>query len=472
MYKVLIVDDEEFIIKSLIKGTNWSSYDFEVVSSAKDGVEAFEKICEIKPHVVFTDIRMPGMSGLELIKNVQAIHKDILFVVISGYAEFAYAQKALDYGAIGYCLKPFDDEEINTILKKARNILGTADNGDKCDIISLFAEDSESRQRLDAFFKTKGIMQGDRIYIIASIGGKPLRLKNNLDYINFKTGSHKEIYILSSDRLGTDQIIQDTLPEGIKGIGIFEAAYTSSNMRKYIDSAYTLAYQYFTTGTRNVYIKINTGNIDIENLIEKYENLFSKMDIRELVQLLDTFYNNAVSGVFSIKHAMNIYNTYVKYSIKVLGEDAFEEYIYSFDDLCYLFKDLYTMIEYIKDKITCCLGFKTNKLTDDVRNEYFKKIIHYINQNFYKEITIRNLSQDFTINPNYLSQLFRKEVGMTFTDYITKLRMNYAKELLLKTEYSQGDVATKCGYIDYFYFIRVFKKSTGVTPGQYRHKDE
>jgi two-component system response regulator YesN len=197
-----------------------------------------------------------------------------------------------------------------------------------------------------------------------------------------------------------------------------------------------------------------------------------KIDIGELIEILDLFKQNAVEGTVSIKHAMNIYNAYVKNSIRILGEGSFEEYVYSFDDLCYMFKDFNAMLEYIKDKITSFLGLKTNMLTEDVRNEYFRKVINYINQNFYKDITIRSLSQDFIINPNYISQLFRKEVGMTFTDYITKLRVNYAKELLQNTEYSQGEIATKCGYTDYFYFIRVFKKTTGVTPGQFRHKEE
>ncbi len=473
MYKVFIVDDEEFIIKSLIKGTDWNSIGFEVVGSANDGLVAYEEICRIKPHIVFTDIRMPGLSGLELIKNVQAVHKDILFVVISGYAEFAYARKAIDYGAIGYCLKPFDDEEIYKILKKASNILATGDRNDQLDIITLLDEETpEARQGLDLYFKNCGISEGDRVTVIAAIGGKQIVLDNNIKHLKIKTGSNKVIYIGKYGAFSNLEEKLGPLPQGIKGMGIIDGIYSAFNMRKYIDEAFTLAYQFFTTGSRAVYRGTGNDSIDIEGRIAKYENAFAKMDISAIVRELDNLYNMAVNGKLLIKHAMNIYNSYVRCSIRALGEDCYEEYVYSFDDLCYLFIDMYSMIEYIKEKISGLLGQNANILTEEVRNEYFKKIIIYINQNFFKDISIRSLSQDFSINPNYISQLFRKEMGMTFTDYITKLRVNYAKELLLKTEFSQGEIALKCGYTDYFYFIRVFKKTTGLTPGQYRHKDE
>lgn len=219
MYKVFIADDEEFVVKSLMKGTRWEEHGFEAVASAKDGIEAYEAICKAKPHLVFTDIRMPGMSGLELIKNIQKVHKDILFVVISGYAEFAYAQKAIDYGAIGYCLKPFDEDEIIGILKKARSILDKSTD-DGRDALSLLEEDNnETVGKLDDFLKRNGIEVEKGIVIIASIGSKQLVLPDELKYIKVKTGSYKYVYILeNNDSLGLDQALGDRVPDELKGL--------------------------------------------------------------------------------------------------------------------------------------------------------------------------------------------------------------------------------------------------------------
>ncbi|MDF2884704.1 MAG: hypothetical protein K0R54_5274, partial [Clostridiaceae bacterium] len=112
MYKVFIVDDEEFVIKSLIGSISWESLGFEVAGKATNGRVALEQIDSMQVDVVFSDVRMPGINGLELIKEIQRNNPNIIFIIVSGYPEFSYAQKALSYGALGYCLKPFDEPEI------------------------------------------------------------------------------------------------------------------------------------------------------------------------------------------------------------------------------------------------------------------------------------------------------------------------------------------------------------------------
>jgi two-component system response regulator YesN len=94
-----------------------------------------------------------------------------------------------------------------------------------------------------------------------------------------------------------------------------------------------------------------------------------------------------------------------------------------------------------------------------------------VNKNFSDDIAIRQISQIFFINPSYLSQLFKKEVGETFTKYLMKLRIQYSCELLKDTSLNISEIAEKSGYADYFYFARVFKKVTGDTPSQFRSKN-
>lgn len=155
-----------------------------------------------------------------------------------------------------------------------------------------------------------------------------------------------------------------------------------------------------------------------------------------------------------------------------LGEEGYEEYIYNIDELCKRFSGICEMLEYIISSTTSIIGRKNTGNICDIKNEYFKRIIEFINQNFYKDISIQSLSRDYALNSNYLCQLFRRELGMTFTDYLTGLRINYSKELLKKTDLTLGEIAGKSGYTDYFYFIRVFKKITGCSPGQFRSSDK
>ena len=118
MLKVLIADDEYkvgFLVKKLIE---WDKLNLEFAGLVQDGMTAYEKICECTPDIVITDIRMPVLSGLELIKKVIDEGRSVHFIVISGYKYFEYAQQAIKYGVEDYLLKPIDEVELNQILKK------------------------------------------------------------------------------------------------------------------------------------------------------------------------------------------------------------------------------------------------------------------------------------------------------------------------------------------------------------------
>lgn len=122
MYQILLVDDEKYISKGLKSGVDWESLNVDTIYTAQNAEAALEIIRERRPDVVVTDIRMPGMSGLELIKTAKEEYPEIPFVILSGYPDFAYAQKALQYGVFRYLLKPFDLTELTECL---RLLLGT-----------------------------------------------------------------------------------------------------------------------------------------------------------------------------------------------------------------------------------------------------------------------------------------------------------------------------------------------------------
>ena len=158
MYKVFLVDDEELVIKSLIASVDWQAYGFEVAGYALSGSEAFDAIQTIDPNLVLTDIRMPGISGLELIKLLKDASSKALIVVLSGYAEFALAQKAINYGAVGYCLKPFDELEIAGFLKKATTIIKNQKTSTYVDVLEcLEIETPEAKEKLKNILIDAGI---------------------------------------------------------------------------------------------------------------------------------------------------------------------------------------------------------------------------------------------------------------------------------------------------------------------------
>ena len=123
MLKVIIVDDEQFIAQGLQALIDWNAAGYEVAAVLSDGQEALEYIKKLPVDLVITDVMMPKMTGLELLETVRRENlSNAGFVILSGYSEFSYAQKALRYGCIDYLLKPVEKQDLLSILSKYNNI--------------------------------------------------------------------------------------------------------------------------------------------------------------------------------------------------------------------------------------------------------------------------------------------------------------------------------------------------------------
>ena len=123
MYKVIIADDEPWILYKLKTVFNWEEYGFDLIGQTTSSKELLELLEEKKPDVIFTDINMPDMSGIDIIKYVKKQKLQTIFVVISGYADFKYAQEAINYGVFSYLVKPVTVENANTLLENLRDYL-------------------------------------------------------------------------------------------------------------------------------------------------------------------------------------------------------------------------------------------------------------------------------------------------------------------------------------------------------------
>ncbi len=125
MFRVFAVDDEPSVLEGLKIMIPWSKLDFELCGEASNGMDALSKIETLRPHLIITDIRMPNKNGLELINEVRKLDTDTEFVILTGYAEFAYVQEAMRYQACSYLLKPLDKDEIISVLSNIKNKLDT-----------------------------------------------------------------------------------------------------------------------------------------------------------------------------------------------------------------------------------------------------------------------------------------------------------------------------------------------------------
>lgn len=121
MLKVMLADDEIWVLRGILNIVDWNSLGFEVCSTAMNGLEAIEKTKLLKPDVIITDIKMPGINGIELMEKIRQFRDDIIIVVISGYQEFEYARSALKYNSFDYLLKPVSQEDLTNLLMRIKS---------------------------------------------------------------------------------------------------------------------------------------------------------------------------------------------------------------------------------------------------------------------------------------------------------------------------------------------------------------
>ncbi len=471
MFKVLIVDDESLIIESLKVSINWEKEGFQIIGSALNGLDALELIRETEPDIVFTDIRMPGISGIELIKKVTELNPEILFVIISGYAEFAYAQKALKYNTLGYCLKPFEEEEIVSVLVKAKSILNKARNNENSDVlemIDLFSVDNQEKV-LKALKEEGLIIDGYKdITVVASIGQGKLSMTENTRFIQFGFDFNKRIYLLQSqDNKQLQEHIAQQLSEDIISIGLISGVTQMEALKNSIIEAIIAAYQFFILGTKGVYTSKLCDTGPLCNCLKVLEEAFRQKDATVVEDCFNTMRDLFEGGSLNIRAAFKVYNLITALLLKFQNEDG-DTTIDDYEQLASNYLSVLDMLENLQTlTIRQCTASGNDKL-DEVDNAVVKQILSYINNNFYKAVSVQQLSEKFFISPNYISFLFKKAVGENFKNYLSKLRITHACNLLENSKYSVEEVGEKVGYNDYFYFIRIFKSMKGISPSKYR----
>lgn len=475
MIKVLLADDEQWIVDNLKVSVEWAKYGFEVVDTALDGIEAYEKIMEWQPQLVFTDIRMPGMNGLELIKKVGATHPEIQFAVISGFVEFAYAQKAIQYGAIGYCLKPVEDQDVIQVLEKARASQTGNSRSEVPYAGRLEASDIRSDQSSDlhCLIERMGLnlSEIEGLQVIAAIGTGPLSFSHSEKAFACDLGPNKNVYLIPYRHplQPKDYLTKEIGPE-IRGVGFARVNKQGGQLARSIEEAVAAAYQFFIAKgeTSFVFEDILTAPPEFYDLFSNLQHSLKKSEFVNATRLIDELETVFRAGGLSILHAYRIYNLVVSMNSgdQSLKED---EYIPNFEKLVDRFDDVYAMLGELKEYLISCMDLTIDPEVERLMSETVKAILKYIRTHFYKVITLGDISAMFNINPSYLSQLFKKETGQNLIEYITRVRMEHACMLLKTSSLTVNSIAEQSGYEDNVYFRKVFRKVIGKTPGEYRN---
>lgn len=519
MYRILIIDDEAIVLDSysyIIKN-NFNNIEVE---TAKNGKEGLVKLKSFKPHIVMTDIRMPGISGLEFIKNARNIDDTVKIVIVSAYEQFEYAKEAFKYNIEDYLLKPLTKKKLVEYLETS---IENLEKENKRRLMEL--------ENIEKYYKSIGLLESNFLYNIVIGRNISKYIKeyreifsmslNNGNFITVKFSNLKETTDWTTVNNYNNNINEccEFLRTHIKyNFDCLISNLIHDKLYIYIENEeddnkniiYTFLLKAYEKATKkyNVSMRFSIGSkCDFTNIYTSYEEsiyiqTYGRKNVEKfnhrhsLTNDLDDFTNhlNKIYGYFINKN--NKITTYLKKAIslyepllqenKMIIESALMETLILIYNHCMKSKliprDIYNSKSYLMEfnKLSS-LGkisyFDENirklfKLYSEQKNFNYSditiKAIKLIEENKYNDILLDKVAKEICVSPQYLSKIFKQDTSKSFKEYHKELRMKKAKDLLIENKLSIREVSDFLGYTDYNYFIRTFKKYVGCTPTEYR----
>ncbi|MBU9735852.1 response regulator transcription factor [Diplocloster agilis] len=513
MLKVFVVEDEPFLLRTIKQMIVNSHPGFSVVGEALNGRDALSLIEELRPDILFTDIRMPFMDGLTLIGELKKRGLDPITVILSGYEEFEYAKKAIRLGTFEYLLKPLSYEILEELLtnlyekwndkehRQQTELLqrvivtrGDTPNLAKTDLSRHFVKMKYSYFLFCAgsycIFPTNWITQSKKFWLTGSFESRlNTLLPSVLSHwmLDGAEGSEK-VLVIASPELTADQMdeLAVRLHRDLSGHGetittIYGRCTDNINdlvcllplsrlyLRQHI--IYGVSQVQYDTGQTGAHLE--TGCISLtpyENSLSLYaRNHQLQRFLKEIRCLLDECKEKSTTQLDLERLLKNIIHLVSQVSSEKLQGRIQEKYL-ELDELISNTSDydvLYEGVELLFSDL-----FHSQKEIRHNEEPLFSTIQdveRYLKKNYAKQISIQQLAEQFGMVSSQLSNTFKKQIGMPPSTYLTQLRIEKAKELLLiQPPVTLKDISDAIGYEDPFYFSRVFKLSVGKSPSDYR----
>jgi two-component system response regulator YesN len=518
MFKVLIVDDEPQIRKGLHTIIPWESLGFVVTAEAEDGIEALERVEENMPDVVITDIKMPRMDGIELSGELKSRFPDVHVLVLSGYNEFVYAKEAMKRGVGDYLLKPIDPDEMIPIMQKVYDHLWER-------LQSRIKEKEKEKSLKDFFFGKliRGEIHGDVKHAAKDYGLQLSGYRFGIVIVNLD--KYGEILLsLSARQIGlkrfaTKNVIQEIL--GGRGY-MFEMSEQQfgillmkpldidmESLRRFAEKLVDCMTTYVKES-----VKVGVGPIvgNPRDIRDSYEGALKALEQKFFLNSQQVFLYqspNASASVPSIRWDDKSLLQAIREGKpeRITGETEkllgpLDRHVITLEELKFhimttiihlaklfeehhgdwetfytgKFAELERIMEYeaisrlkaflidISLEICQYLLDSTERKVDN----RIQDIVNHIDSHYRDEMNLKELSKMFYVNAVYLGQLFKKETGEYFNDYMNKVRIRHACALLEQTDLPASEIGERVGYKYADHFYRKFKQLHGINPGEYR----
>lgn len=500
MIKLLIADDEKIIRETISQLIDWEKLGIRLIGTAADGLEALNIIMDESPEIVMTDIRMPGLSGLDLIRQISALNQDTAFIILSGYSEFEYAKEAMKCGVRHYLLKPCDENQITEAVLSVRETIlqnqlifhnsplsfplnqGTlfhivadaisSQNDGYDEIINRYAHAlsfSYTQYTLHYVYYLEQIFLNIALEKISQFMEKYQKC-----FPCFYIYVENTLLIFYPASLANPDEIEaylDSLSFSGSTVDCLCKAQSFDSLRELLNIILPKIIHYET-----IYIELFGSMLPLSNrdsVIKKVDILTahllkhpyaSNAALQQLKQLINSIHNLSLIqqiGSIIFSRILSVKNNYI-----VPENNAFFPALYQ----CKTVKE---GTELLNKQLR--IVFLATPSSGSAAEMYIsQKIKDYISDHIQDpNLSLKWISEQILfMNSDYVSKCFIKETGERFSQYLTRMRIEYAKKLLdFQQELNVQEVAKKIGCGNNpLYFSQLFKKHTGISPSTYFKK--
>ncbi len=505
MISIVIADDEPNIVHGLAKLIEGERLGVEIVGLAYDGLEALDLIRKETPDILISDINMPKLNGIKLLKEMKKEKIKTKVIFLSGYQEFEYARSALQYGAVDYLLKPVNQKRLEKNIHKI--IAGKSFNNiseyEKDKLVETFdtnvleiniqrqaGEKNDKYVVMNLSYSEKGIDEvGEKdilSFSITNVIEQLLKLIENKWIVNKKN----DIFILigHKDNEELNEILK-TLPyemiEDVKQktgknltIAVGKTIDDIKNISESYDSAVDMMAKrfFYDEGIVIYYEDKKISEYNTQDLFDAQEDIVASLlsynkgkmcnNLKHFVSVLKDVSN--MNKDLAISYCMS---TIVRVRSKL--KESGHNIEYSETDGNIIAQELHEL-----NNFSCLRDWVTNyflkvydmvlDLIQDKDNDIIHQVKVYIDEHYSENIMLKEIANSVYMNANYFSGYFKKHTGVNFKYYLTSIRMNKAEKLLLSTDYKVYEIAERVGFTDYRHFSHIFKERHNCNPKDYK----
>lgn len=476
MKTVLIVEDEKLIRQGIKTMVQRSGVPVEVIMECNNGQMALEILKEQKIDVMFTDIRMPKMDGIELVKAMQELEHVPLTVAVSGYDDFSYAVEMMRQGVREYILKPVDRDKIREILEKFnREIEENQQKDEEIRSISyqqlkyFMLQENIGQEELSAMVNQFQKLFYPDSYVVYCMEAEPGRQeKRTGDFIWLEELAGQQIFIVEEAK--KEQLIEQELKESFAGESLphqglreLKQAYAeglAARKRAFIKERNIVVYSE----------EKQSGMLPVDtNLIHQMVQMLATDKIGEACHILDKI-------AWEVKREQLSVDSFAE-NIGIMMDSIWSTYqnVLEVDsESLAKFRNIFAWasLEEFKTELIGWMQEFHNRIHaefDDYKNKHkIQQAVEYIQKHYAEELNMAVVSNMISMNYSLFSYEFKQYTGSNFVNYLRDIRMKEAKRLLAETELKVAEISRRVGYDNEKHFMKLFKSVCGVSPTEYR----